>query len=124
MEGLGRGTDSFTINYSENISEAFNYSTINDSTDYSDYEMGRLITVIFYPVIIIVGTIGNFLTFIVMQRGSLKHSSTCFYMAMLAVADTCKYSIVMQRGMLKHSSTCFYMAMLVVADTCKYSIVQ
>ena len=40
--------------------------------------------------IIVFGTIGNLLTFIVMQRGSLKNSSTCFYMAMLALSDTGK----------------------------------
>ena len=31
--------------------------------------------------------IGNLLTFITMQRGSLKSMSTCFYMAILGVAD-------------------------------------
>ena len=57
-------------------------------------EMEQLIRIIFiitYFIIFTVGTIGNVLTFIVMQRGSLKHSSTCFYMAMLAVADSCKF---------------------------------
>ena len=32
----------------------------------------------------------NILTFIVMQRGSLKEVSTCFYMSMLALANTGK----------------------------------
>ena len=39
----------------------------------------------------ILGGIGNILTIIVMQRGSLKDVSTCFYMSVLAVADTGKY---------------------------------
>ena len=38
----------------------------------------------------IFGGFGNILTFIVMQRGSLKNVSTCFYMSMLALADTGK----------------------------------
>ena len=38
--------------------------------------------------IAILGTIGNGLTFVVMRRGSLRNVSTCFYMAMLSVADT------------------------------------
>ena len=88
-----------------------------------EWKTAKIVVLSIFPVILVAGTIGNLLTFIVMQRGALKHSSTCFYMAMLAVADTCKYSIVEQRGTLKHSSTCFYMAMLAVADTCKYSIV-
>ena len=38
----------------------------------------------------IFGGFGNMLTFIVMQRGSLKEVSTCFYMSILALADTGK----------------------------------
>ena len=41
-----------------------------------------------YLIIIISGTMGNILTFIVMQRGSLKDVSTCFYMSILALVDT------------------------------------
>ena len=41
-----------------------------------------------YLIIIISGTMGNILTFIVMQRGSLKEVSTCFYMSILALVDT------------------------------------
>ena len=57
-----------------------------------EWRMAKIVILSTFPVILVIGTIGNVLTFIVMQRGSLKHSSTCFYMAMLAVADTCKYS--------------------------------
>ena len=71
---------------------------LNSSADTEDdlydkeWEMAKIVILSTFPVILVIGTIGNVLTFIVMQRGSLKHSSTCFYMAMLAVADTCKYS--------------------------------
>ena len=51
-------------------------------------EIVRLIQVIGRPPIIILGTVGNLLTFFTMQRGSLKNLSTCFYMAILALADT------------------------------------
>ena len=66
---------------------------LNDTNFYEDYEkpfeeVGRMIVITTFPIIIILGTIGNLLTFIVMQRGSLKDSSTCFYMAILALADT------------------------------------
>ena len=53
------------------------------------------------------------LTFIVMQRGSLKEVSTCFYMSVLALADTGKY-------ITEGVSMCFYMSMLALADTGKY----
>ena len=99
----------------------FNRSADTEGPLYTkNMEKAKIIVLTTFPVILVAGTIGNLLTFIVMQRGSLRHSSTCFYMAMLAVADTCKYSIVEQRGALKHLSTYFYMAMLAVADTCKY----
>ena len=52
-----------------------------------DEEIVRMIQVIGRPPIIVLGTIGNLLTFFTMQRGSLKHLSTCFYMAILALAD-------------------------------------
>ena len=53
-------------------------------------EIVRVIQVIGRPPIIVLGTIGNLLTFFTMQKGSLKNTSTCFYMAILALADTGK----------------------------------
>ena len=40
------------------------------------------------PVLIIFGSIFNIMTFIVMRRKRMRVSSTCFYMAALAVTDT------------------------------------
>ena len=48
------------------------------------------IYVIAYITLPVVGGFGNILTFIVMQRGSLQEVSTCFYMSILAAADTGK----------------------------------
>ena len=62
----------------------------------SDDGMSRLWEIQFmvfrvtYIIIIISGTFGNILTFIVMQKGSLKEVSTCFYMSILALVDTGK----------------------------------
>ena len=44
--------------------------------------------VISFIALPILGGFGNILTFIVMRRGSLKDVSTCFYMSILALADT------------------------------------
>jgi hypothetical protein len=38
-----------------------------------------------FPVIIIIGTISNSLTFLVMRRKKMRHQSTYFYMAVLAI---------------------------------------
>ena len=58
-------------------------------TEEEDYnkEIVRQIQVVGRPPIIVLGTIGNLLTFFTMQRGSLKEQSTCFYVAILALAD-------------------------------------
>ena len=50
----------------------------------------NMIWFIAYPILIIFGTFGNLLVFVVMRRGSLKHVSACFYMSILALADTGK----------------------------------
>ena len=39
----------------------------------------------------VLGAFGNIMSFIVMQSGALKEVSTCFYMSILALADTGKY---------------------------------
>ena len=57
---------------------------------WTNVEIARLIEIIFRPILIIVGTVGNSLTIYIMRTTSLKHLSTCFYMVILAVADTSK----------------------------------
>ena len=57
---------------------------------WTDAEIARLIQVIFRPILIIVGTIGNCLTIYIMRKISLKHLSSCFYMVVLALADLSK----------------------------------
>ena len=54
----------------------------------SQEEAYRKIRVATMGTLVILGTIGNGLTFVVMRLGSLRNVSTCFFMAMLAVADT------------------------------------
>ena len=80
-----------------NLGHIYNNSQIDlidfhISTETSNKEayITRMTLLIAFPVILVVGTIGNLLTFIVMQRESLRKSSTCFYMAILAIGDTCK----------------------------------
>ena len=55
-------------------------------------EIVRMIQVITRPPIIVLGTVENLLAFFTMQRGSLKRMSTCFYMAVLGLADTGEFS--------------------------------
>ena len=86
----------------ENSTEYRNVFTSNDTdfnatmTTTSDIdgvvddaaEIARVIQIAVRPVLIVLGTVGNCLSFYVMRTGPLKKRSYCFYMAMLALADT------------------------------------
>ena len=89
----------------ENITQTGQTSPVNESTGtalvitfydnlfFSDPEFVRMMQVIGRPPIIVLRTIGNLLTFFTMQRGLLKHVSTCFYMALVGLADIGEFSI-------------------------------
>ena len=64
--------------------------TLKDSFKWTNAEIARLIQIIVRPILLTVGTTGNCLTFYIMRRTSLRHLSTCFYMVVLALADTSK----------------------------------
>ena len=68
-------------------------TTVLFDSDTRDHllEIRNMIWFIAYPILIILGTFGNVLVFAVMRRGSLKHVSTCFYISILALADTGKW---------------------------------
>ena len=58
---------------------------------YYSNELKQLLHVIIIPILFVFGTYGNAVSFYCMRRGSLREVSTCFYMAILAVADTREY---------------------------------
>ena len=63
-----------------------------------DYEIERMIFLVGVLPLIIFGLFGNILTFIVMRTGSLKDVSTCFYMSILALADTGEFIVLLNTG--------------------------
>ena len=74
-----------------NSSDTSTESTFVEETfQWTNAEISRLIQIIFRPILIIVGTVGNGLTIYIMRRTSLKHLSSCFYMVVLALADSSK----------------------------------
>ena len=87
-------TGLFAISSVRNSSEKFdNSSQLNElitTTPEKWKEIGRMSEVIVRPILVLFGTIFNILSFYVMRRGSLKKVSTCFYMSILALADTGK----------------------------------
>ena len=84
----------FVTDYKFNISETTTQSPvdISEASEWTDAEIARLIQVIVRPILLVVGTVGNGLTIYIMQLTSLKNVSSCFYMSLLAVADTSKWS--------------------------------
>ena len=92
MEGFRDNSNSTADNttavLADTTSENYLDSTSVNISHTTDLEIVQMVIIVTFPVILVIGSTGNVLTFVVMQRGSLKHSSTCFYMAMLAVADT------------------------------------
>ena len=73
------------------LSNTTTESLIGEETfKWTNAEIARLIHIIIRPILIILGTVGNCLTFFIMRKTSLKDVSSCFYMAVLALADTSK----------------------------------
>ena len=77
-----------------------NGSMYKEATLTKEQFIAKIVILSTFPVLLVFGTVGNVLTFIVMQRGELKHSSTCFYLPMLAVADSCKYDYIHRGNVL------------------------
>ena len=87
---LNNSTTDFTGYY--NSSEMIELpNNGKETSQWFSEEITRLIQLITRPILIIFGSVGNGLTFYIMRRTSLKDVSSCFYMAVLALADTCKY---------------------------------
>ena len=78
------------------FSHVFNTLTeptvIEQAFKWTSVEIGRILQIIIRPILIVVGTTGNCLTFYIMRRSSLKDVSSCFYMSLLALADTSESS--------------------------------
>ena len=92
MENSTEHSNVFTSNYTDFNATMTTTSDIDGNVDDAT-EIARIIQIAVRPVLIVLGTIGNCLSFYVMRRGPLKKQSYCFYMAMLALADTGMYNV-------------------------------
>ena len=68
----------------------FSIQEFEDVPKWTEEEISNLIHLIYRLILIVFGTIGNMLSFYIMRRTSLNELSACFYMSLLAVADTSK----------------------------------
>ena len=67
------------------------YMTERQQTWGKTEEIARILNVVIRPVLIVFGTIGNGLSCYIMRQGLLKKMSTCFFLSILALADTSKW---------------------------------
>ena len=70
-------------------------AVVQEELKWTNVEIARWIHMIFRPIYLVIGTIGNGLTFYIMRRTSLKDVSSCFYMSLLALADTSKHILIL-----------------------------
>ena len=76
------------------LSKTFTEPTaVAHSSKRMDVEIARLIQLVVRPILIITSTAGNCLSFYIMRRTSLKDVSSCFYMSLLALADTGEFLV-------------------------------
>lgn len=86
VEARDSVTDSNFVSLITNNNYYNNYSAYNGTRS----DANKLVTLMTYalPVIIIMGTIGNVLSFFVLVRCQMRNTSVYFYLLALAVADT------------------------------------
>ena len=117
-------TDTITSNPHPSTNPIHNQSqhlmrTPNATTENSEPTLRDIFVVEFhvFPFIFMVGTMCNILTFIVMRRKRMRHQSTYFYMAVLAIAD----ELVLINGCLNFWMYLYTSKMLVImsAILCK-----
>ena len=78
------------IEYLNSSNSTTEGSSVEGTFKWTSEEIAKLIQIIIRSILIMAGAVGNCLTIYIMRRTSLKHLSTCFYMFLFAVADTCK----------------------------------
>ena len=117
-QSVNEGTDIMLQNWTNKTLESV---IVSEDVDPHE-DIVRMIQVFARPPVIAIGTIGNVLAFVTMRRGSLKHISTCFYMAILGLADTGEFSLFTNiyyhaERFIETRVNLFYMAILGLADT-------
>lgn len=77
-----------------NSSSVVNY---DDYTTYTEYKAGLIIWKLVPPILILLGTVGNCLTIVVLTRRSIRTSTTSLFLTVLAFSDL----LVLYSGLLR-----------------------
>ena len=62
-----------------------------------EYRLHKALLLYIPPVLIMLGTLGNFLTILILSRRSMRRNATYIYLIVLAIADI----IVLYMGLLR-----------------------
>ena len=60
------------------------------TSTWTNAEIATWMQLVGRPILLVVGTVGNGLTVYIMRATSLNKISSCFYMFILGLADTCE----------------------------------
>ena len=91
-------TENSTAGHISNWTESLPNKAQESREDSEAEEIARILNLVIRPILIVFGTIGNGLSFYIMRQGSLKKMSTCFYLSILALADTSKSFTTLTKG--------------------------
>ena len=105
VQNSNLSTSVYSMDTSNSSFNSTPYPDVDESFEWNSKEIARMINIVVRPILVIFGTIGNGLSFYVMRRSSLKNLSTCFYMSILAVADTGEW-YVFTVGSISRNSAC------------------
>ncbi len=78
--------------------EYYAATTADPEGEHLESSLGRNLWAYGSPVLIIIGTVGNLLSAVVMLRQNLRKCTTSLYLLVLAVVDT----LVLYTGLLRH----------------------
>lgn len=103
----------FNVNDLASLTYAFkNLSLAANDSEVQKYQIESIILLIIPPILLILGTFGNILSFIILTRQAMRKYSTFLYLAILSISDT----FVIYTGLLR-----LWMKELINYDITTYS---
>ncbi|KAK3094965.1 hypothetical protein FSP39_008421 [Pinctada imbricata] len=79
---------------SSNVTE----SSMTSYKDFTEYTVAEKIWIVVSPILIVIGTISNILSVVVLARKRMRNSTTMFYLMILALGDI----LVLSTGLLRY----------------------
>ena len=82
-------TDDQESSYLSTVNVTWKFNETSSSLDtLPSTTLARQIFIVLFPCMVFIGVVCNTLIFVIMRRRRMSHLSTCYYMGILAIADT------------------------------------